>query len=134
MMMLVPLLLFTAIALSFYGALVKLAARILHFTVTWKACFLFAFMMLVVVLLSRAVFPPSDALARVAGHMLIMAVAFTALGSWFFRTRIADAQGRYLGWSGSIRLSALALSLIFGFGLVVFIAARTFVSHSGVQP
>ena len=101
--MLVPLFLFTAIALSFYGVLVKLAARILHFTVTWKSSFLFAFLMLLIVLLSRAVFPPPDAVAVVIGQMFIMAIAFAGLGSWFFRKRITDAEGRILGWPGSIR-------------------------------
>jgi hypothetical protein len=133
--MLIPLLLLTAIALSFYAGLVKISAHILHFKVTWKSCFLFAFMMLVVILVSRRVSPPADhTLPVVIGQMLAMAIGFAGLGSWFFRKRITDADGRISGWPGSIRLSALALSFIFGFGLAVVIAVYAFSSYASAQP
>jgi len=45
MLSLIPLLLLTAIALCFYGGIVKLAARILRFSITWKSSFLFALLM-----------------------------------------------------------------------------------------
>src|SRR5215813_5481096 len=48
---LIPLLLLTAIALCFYGSVVKLAGCILHFSATWKSSLLFALLMFIVFVL-----------------------------------------------------------------------------------
>jgi hypothetical protein len=135
MLRLIPLLLLTTIALCFYGGVVKLAARILRFSVTWKSSFLFALLMLILVVLTRGISPASDhTLPVVICQMFVMAIVFTALGSWFFRRRVTGADGQILGWPGSIRLSALALSLIFGLGVAVLIAVYALSSYSNVQP
>jgi lipopolysaccharide export LptBFGC system permease protein LptF len=113
MLRLIPLLLLTAIALCFYGGVVKLAARILRFNVTWKSSFVFALLMLILVVLTRGISPAADQILPVViCQMFVMAMVFAALGSWFFRSRVTGAAGQILGWSGSIRLSVLALSLI----------------------
>src|SRR5712691_4750455 len=135
MLMLIPLLLLTAIALCFYGGVVKLAARILRFSVTWKSTFLFALLMLIVVVLTRGISPAENhTLPVVICQMFVMASVLTALGTWFFRKRVTGGDGRILGWPGSIRLSSLALSLIFSFGVAVLIAVRALSSYSNVQP
>jgi hypothetical protein len=135
MLRLIPLLLLTAIALCFYGGVVKLAARILRFSVTWKSSFIFALLMLILVVLTRGISPAGDqTLPVVICQMFVIAMVFAALGSWFFRSRVTGADGQILGWSGSIRLSVLALSLIFGFGVAVLIAVHALSSYSNVQP
>jgi hypothetical protein len=135
MLRLIPLFLLTAIALCFYGGVVKLAARILHFRVTWKSSLLFALLMFILVVLTRGISPAADhTLPVVICQMFVMAVVFSALGSWFFRSRVTGADGHILGWSGSIRLSVLALSLIFSLGVAVLIAVHALSSYSNVQP
>jgi hypothetical protein len=135
MLRLIPLLLLIAMAVCFYGGGVKLAARILRFSVTWKSSFLFALLMLILVLLTHGISPAADqTLLLVICQMLVMAIVFAALGSWFFRSRVTGADGQILGWSGSIRLSVLALSLIFSFGVAVLIGVHALSSYSNVQP
>ena len=133
MLRVIPLLLFTAIALCYYAGVVKLAARILHFCVTWKSSFLFALLMFIAVVYTRGISPAAN-LAIVICQMFVMAIVLSALGSWFFKNRIRDTDGRILGWPGSARLSALALSFIFALGVATLIVVRAFSSHSNVQP
>jgi hypothetical protein len=135
MLRLIPLLLLTVLALCFYGGAVKLAARILRFSITWKSSFLFALLMFIVVVLTRGIFPAAEqTLPVVICQMFVMAMLFTALGTWFFRRRVTGADGQILGWRGSIRLSALALSFIFTLGVVLLIAVLALSLHSNVQP
>jgi hypothetical protein len=135
MLRLIPLLLLTAIALGFYAAIVKLAARILRFSVTWKSSFLFALLIFILVVLTRGISPAAEqTFPVVICQMFVMAVLLAALGSWFFRRRVTGADGQILGWPGSLRLSALALSLIFTFGVAVLLAVHTLSSYSNGQP
>ena len=135
MLRLIPLILLTVFSLCYYSGIVKLAARILRFHVTWKSSFLFALLVLILVILSRAVSPGSRrTLPVVICEMLIVAVVLAALGSWFFRSRVTGLNGRALGWAGSIRLSALAFSIIFVFGVATLIAAQALSSYFNVQP
>src|SRR5438093_2061810 len=95
MLTLIPLLLLTAIALCFYGGVVKLAARILRFSVTWKSSFLFALLMFIVVVLTRGISPAAEhTLPVVICQMFVMAIILAALGSWFFRKRVTGADGQ----------------------------------------
>ncbi len=135
MLQLIPLLLLTAIALCFYGGVVKLATRILRFSVTWKSSFLFALLMFILVVLTRGIFSAADqTLPVVICQMFVMAIVLAGLGSWFFRSRVTGADGQILGWPGSLRLSVLALSLIFSFGVVVLIAVHALSSYANLQP
>ncbi len=135
MLRLIPLLLLTAIALCFYGGVVKLAARILHFGVTWRSSFLFAILMLILIVLTRGISPVAErTLPVVICEMFVMAMVFTALGGWFFSKRVTSQDGRLLGWPGSIRLSALALSLVFSVGVAVLLAVHALSPYSNVQP
>jgi len=125
MLRLIPLLLLTAIGLCYYAGAVKLSARLLRFSVTWKSSFMFALLMLILVVLTRGISPAADhSLPVVICQMFVMAIVFTALGGWFFRRRVTSANGQILGWPGSIRLSVLALSLIFVLGVAALIAVH----------
>ena len=102
MLWLIPLLLLTAIALCFYGSVVKLAARILRFSVTWKSSFLFALLIFILIILTRGISPAADqTLPVVICQMFVMAIVLDALGSCFFRSRVTGANGQILGWAGS---------------------------------
>ena len=61
MLSLIPLLLLTVIALCSYCGVVKLAARILRFSITWKSSFTFALLMFTLGATSPAGHPTSTA-------------------------------------------------------------------------
>ena len=91
--------------------------------------------MFILVVFTRGIWPAAEhALPVVICQMFVMAILLAALGTWFFRRRVISADGQILGWAGSIRFSALALSLIFTFGLSVLIAVQTLSSYSNGQP
>jgi hypothetical protein len=120
--MLINLLLLTPIALFYYAGLVKFAALLLRYKVSWKSSLLFAVIMLIIVLVTHRTFPAPLLVA--IGEMVVFAAGLSAFGSWFFRKRITDATGHALGWDGSIRLSALALSIILLLGIALLVLTR----------
>jgi hypothetical protein len=108
-MSLLPLL-FTFLVVACF---VKLAARLLRRTrVSWKHSILFG-LLLGALALAKSAFgllfadflPPIMALA--AGLSVSLGI-----GTWFFSTRAASAEGDLLGWRGSSRLTGLALGLM----------------------
>ena len=104
--MIVPLLTFIAICIIIYAAFLKLAARILRYSVSWKPAFIFAGIMLVIVIFGH-VLALSESLATRIGYNIVLLTGQTVFGSWFFSGRATNRQGTILGWSGGLRLVTL---------------------------
>lgn len=81
--MIVPWLTFIAAALITYAGFLKLAARILRYGVLWKSTFLFAGIMLVIVILGH-VLTFNEPIALRIGHNVVLLVGLVVLGGWFF--------------------------------------------------
>ena len=110
--MLVPLLIFMAVGLLSYASFVKLSARILRYKVTWTSSFLFAVIMLIVVIVTR-IFDVGQAPLIVIGHGVVVIAGLVILGSWFFAKRGTDPAGQVLGFERALRLSGFAFLLMF---------------------
>jgi|SoimicMinimDraft_9_1059737.scaffolds.fasta_scaffold07022_1 hypothetical protein len=103
-----PLLMFICL----YAGIVKLAARLLRYELSWKRSFLFAIAMLIISIASRAVqFAIGYSLALWLSLILLLA-AYVVLGAWLFGGRATNASGQVLGWRGGVRLSACAFLLM----------------------
>jgi hypothetical protein len=103
-----------------HAAFVKLSGKILHGSVvSWKHAFIFAlgvtvlFLAMLFVAVAAGISVP-PAVSMVLGFMLS-----TAFGSWFFGSRGKTKQGQPLGWTGGLRLSALAFLLLAVTGAVM---------------
>jgi hypothetical protein len=97
--MIVSWLLFIAVGLIIYAGFLKLAARLLRYSVSWKSSFLFAGIMLVAVIVDHVLVFREPVATRI-GHGVMLAVGLVILGSWFFSGRGTNRQGAVLGWSG----------------------------------
>src|SRR5215471_21287219 len=115
--MIVPWLTFIAVGLITYAALLKLAARLLRYSVSWKSGFHFAGIMLIIVIFGHVV-TVSEPLALRIGHNLVLLLGLVVLGGWFFNERGTNRRGAILGWGGGMRLVAVA----FAIGVVVAFA------------
>src|SRR5215471_17544497 len=105
--MIVPWLTFIAVGLITYAAFLKLAARLLRYSVLWKSGFHFA------------------------GIMLIIVV----LGGWFFRERGANRRGAVLGWGGGMRLVALAFAIGVVVAFAIAVPVQVFLKqHLSTSP
>ena len=118
--MIVPWLIFIAVALITYTGFLKLTARILSYSVSWKSGFHFAGLMLIIVILGY-VLTSSEPLALRIGHNVMLLVALVVLGGWFFSERGTNRRGAILGWAGGMRLVALAFAIgaVVAFAIVV---------------
>src|SRR6476620_1926746 len=103
--MIVPWLIFIALGLIIYAAVLKLAARLLRCSVSWKSGFLFAGIMVVLVFCDH-VLVFSEPVAIRIGHGVVLLLGLIILGGWFFRGRGTNRLGAVLGWPGGIRLIA----------------------------
>jgi len=78
-----PLLMFICL----YAGTMKLAARLLRYTLSWKLSFVFAITMLIIAIASRAVqFAIGHSLPLWLALILLLAV-YVALGAWLFAER-----------------------------------------------
>jgi hypothetical protein len=125
--MIVPWLLFIAVGLIIYAGFLKLAARLPRYSVSWKSSFLFAGIMLVAVFVDH-VLVFSEPVAIRIGHGLVLLVGLVILGSWFFSGRGTNRQGAVLGWSGGIRLMALAFAMMIAVAFAIVLPAQVFLS------
>jgi hypothetical protein len=80
--MIVPLLFFIAVCIISYAGFLKLAARILRYNVSWKSTFLFAGIMLVIVLFGH-VLVLSESLVTRIGYNTMLLAGQIVFGSWF---------------------------------------------------
>jgi len=103
--MIVPWLIFIAVGLITYAGFVKLAARLLRYKVSWKSSFLFAVIVLVLVIFDHVLAFDQPVAIRIV-HAVLLLLALVILGSWFFRERGMNRSGAVLGWGGGMRLIA----------------------------
>jgi hypothetical protein len=126
--MIVPWLIFIAVGLITYAGFLKLAARLLRYSVSWKISFLFASIMLVLVICEHLlVF--SEPVAMRIGHGVVLLLVLIILGGWFFRGRGTNRLGAVLGWPGGIRLMALAFAMMIVVAFAIVMPVQVFLSN-----
>lgn len=131
--MIVPWLTFIAMGLITYAGFVKLAARLLHYRVSWKSSFLFAAIALVLVIFDHVLaFDQAVAIRIVHGVLLVLVLVI--LGSWFFSERGTKRSGTVLGWGGGIRLIALAFAMMIVVAFMIVLPAQVFLSKNLSPP
>jgi hypothetical protein len=126
--MIVPWLIFIAVGLITYAGFLKLAARLLRYSVSWKSSFLFAGIMLVLVIFDH-VLVSSEPVAIRIGHGVVLLLGLIILGGWFFSGRGTNRGGTVLGWPGGIRLMSLAFAMMFVVAFAIVIPAQVFLSN-----
>ena len=126
--MIIPWLIFMAVGLITYAGFLKLAACLLRYSVSWKFSFLFAGIMLVAVILDHLLVFSQPVAMRI-GHGVMLLLGLVILGGWFFSRRGTNRRGEVLGWSGGIRLMALAFAMMVVAALAIIFPAQVFLSN-----
>jgi hypothetical protein len=112
---------------------VKLAARLLRYSVSWKSSFLFAVIVLVIVISDHVLAFRQPVTIRI-GHAVVLLVGLLILGSWFFSERGTNRNGTVLGWGGGIRLIALAFAMMVVVAFTIVLLAQVFLSKNLSSP
>ena len=132
--MIIPWLIFMAVGLITYAGFLKLAARLLRYSVSWKASFLFAGIMLVAVIIDHVLVFSQPAAIRI-GHGVMLLLGLLIFGTWFFSGRGTSHRGAVLGWSGGIRLMALVFAMMIVAAFAIVIPVQIFISnHLSLPP
>jgi hypothetical protein len=126
--MIVPWLIFIAVGLITYAGFLKLAARLLRYSLSWKSSFLFAGIMLVLVICEHLLVFSEPVAMRIA-HGVVLLLGLVILGGWFFRRRGTNRLGAVLGWSGGIRITVLAFAMMIGVAFVIVLPVQVFLSN-----
>jgi hypothetical protein len=126
--MIVPWLIFIAVGLIIYAGFLKLAARLLRYNVSWKFSFLFAGIMLVAVIIDHVLVFSQPVTIRI-GHGVMLLLGLVVLGGWFFSKRGTNRHGAVLGWSGGIRLVALAFAMMIVVVFAIVTPVQVFLSN-----
>jgi hypothetical protein len=105
-------LIFVAVGVITYAGFLKVAARLLRNKVSWKSSFLFAVIVLVLVIFDHVLAFHQPVMIRIV-HVVVLLVVLVILGSWFFSARGMNRSGTLLGWGGGIRLIALTFGMMF---------------------
>ena len=126
--MIIPWLIFMAVGLITYAGFLKLAACLLRYSVSWKFSFLFAGIMLVAVIFHH-VLAFSEPVATRIGFGVVLLLGLIILGGWFFSGRGTNRRGTVLGWSGGIRLMALAFAMMIVAAFAIVIPVQAFLSN-----
>jgi hypothetical protein len=125
--MMVPWLIFVAVGLVIYAGFVEIAARLLRYKVSWKSSFLFAVIVLVLVIFDHMLAFDQPVTIRIV-HAVALFFVLIILGSWFFSARGLNRNGTVLGWSGGIRLVAVAFAMLMVVGFAIVLPAQIFLS------
>jgi len=131
--MIVPWLIFIAVGLVIYAGFVKIAARLLRYQVSWKSSFLFAVIVLVLVIFDHVLAVDQPVPIRVV-HAVVLLFVLMILGSWFFRARGLNRSGTVLGWSGGIQLIAVAFAMMVVVAFAIVVPAQVFLSKHLSSP
>jgi hypothetical protein len=132
--MIVPWLIFIAVGLITYAGFVKIAAGLLRYKVSWKSSFLFAVVVLVLVIFDHVLAFDQPVAIRIV-HVAVLLLVLVILGSWFFSARGMNRSGTLLGWGGGVRLVALAFALVVVVALAIVLPAQVFLSkHFSTSP
>ena len=126
--MIVPWLIFIAVGLITYAGFLKLAARLLRYSVSWKASFLFAGIMLVLVICEHLLVFSEPVAIRI-GYGVVLLLVLIILGGWFFRGRGTNRLGAVLGWPGGIRLMALAFAMMIVVAFAIVMPVQVFLAN-----
>ena len=94
---------------------------------SWKSSFLFAGIVLIAVIFHHVVALSEPAAIRI-GSGLVLLLGLVILGSWFFRARGLNRSGIVLGWSGGIRLMAVAFAMMVVVAFAIVLPAQIFLS------
>jgi len=127
--MIVSWLIFIAVGLMIYSVFLKLAARLLRYSVSWKVSFLFASIMMVAVIVDHLLVV-SEPMAIRIGHGVVLLLGLVVLGGWFFRNRGINPRGTVLGWSGGLRLMALMFAMMIAVAFAIVIPVQAFLSKN----
>jgi hypothetical protein len=125
--MIVPWLSFITVSLITYAGFVKLAARLLRYKVSWKSSFLFALIVLVLVIFDHVLAFDQPVAIRIV-HLVGLLLLLVILGSWFFSARGMNRSGTLLGWCGGIRLIALTFAMMVIVSFAIILPAQVFLS------
>src|SRR5215475_953761 len=126
--MIVPWLTFIIVGLITYAGFLKLAARLLRYSVSWKSGFYFAAIMLIIVIFGHLL-TFNEPLALRIGHNVVLLLGLVVLGGWFFRQRGTNRHGAILGWGGGMRLVALAFAIGVVVAFAIAVPFQIFLSH-----
>ena len=126
-LMIVPWLVFIAVGLITYAGFVKLAARLLRYKVSWMSSFLFAVVVIALVIFDHVLAFDQPVAIRIV-HVVVLLLVLVILGSWFFSARGMNRSGALLGWGGGVRLIALAFAMMFIVAFAIVLPAQVFLS------
>ena len=125
---------FIAVALLIYAGFVKIAARLLRYSVSWKPSFLFACFMMVVVIFHHVLLFSQPVALRI-GLGVILLLGLVIFGGWFFSGRGTNPRGSLLGWSGGIRLMALMFTMMVVVAFAIVVPVQFFLTkHLSTPP
>ena len=62
------------------------------------------------------------------GHGVVLLLGLVILGGWFFSGRGTNRLGAVLGWSGGIRLMALAFAMMIVVAFAIVVPVQIFLS------
>jgi pimeloyl-ACP methyl ester carboxylesterase len=124
---------FIAVGLIICAGLLKLAARFLCYRVSWRSSFLFAAIALASITFDHLLVFHQPVAIRI-GHAVTLLVALLIFGSWFFRERGINRNGKFLGWSDGMRLIALAFAMIFVVAIAIVIPSHVFLGKNISPP
>ena len=127
-LLIVPWLIFIAVGLITYSAFLKFAARLLRYSVSWKSSFLFAGIMLVLVIFDHVLVFSEPVVIRI-GHGVVLVLGLIILGGWFFRGRGTNRRSALLEWSDGIRLMALAFAMMIVVAFAIVIPVQAFLGN-----
>ena len=71
----------------------------------------------------------SEPLAIRIGHGVLLLLGLVILGGWFFSGRGTNRRGAVLGWSGGIRLMALAFAMMIVVAFAIVMPVQVFLSN-----
>src|SRR5215813_14157726 len=131
--MIVPWLIFIAVGLITYTGFPKLAARILSYSVSWKSGFHFAGIMLIIVIFGHLL-TFREPLALRIGHNVVLLLGLVVLGGWFFSERGTNRGGAIVGWSGGMRLVALAFAIGVVVAFAIVVPVQVFLNQHLLAP
>ena len=132
--MIVPWLSFITVGLITYAGFVKLAARLLRYRVSWMSSFLFAVIVIVLVIFDHVLAFDQPVAIRIV-HVVALLLVLVILGSWFFSARGLNRSGTLLGWGGGIRLIALTFAMMVIVAFAIILPVQVFLSkHLSPSP
>ena len=126
--MIVPWLIFISVGLVIYSGFLKVAARLLRYSVSWKSSFVFTSIIMIAVIVDHVLVFSQPMAVRI-GHGVVLLLGLVMLGSWFFSGRGTNREGAVLGWSGGLRLMALTLAMMIAVVFVIAIPAQILLSN-----